>query len=168
MPTPSSMSSSRKPIQSPPGAPSAGTGPGDQSRLDSPPPPPPSLSDKSADPSMWQGPAGQGTPPTGQLEQVVIEHAMLAEQLLTSIGKMLPSFVPIAAQIQSSMRTGIMQALKAAAQSPQTSLAAGSAPPNPPPPPLPPQGAAPPGGPAGAMAPPPGQAAAAPAGAPQQ
>jgi hypothetical protein len=127
-------------------------GPLDGSRLDNPPQAPPSMSDKSADPSLWQSPVG--APPTGGLRDIVLEHAMLTEHMLKSLGQMLPSFAPIAAQMTDALRSGVTQALAHAEASPQTSLAAGSAPPSPAPPPLSGAGGAAPAG----LPAPPGQA----------
>ena len=129
------------------------------SRLDSPPPLPPSLSDKKAPDLATLSGNPQGTPPTGQLMQVVLEHAQLAEQILTSLGHMLPSFVPVAAQLIASMRLGVISSLKQSQGNPQQSLASGAGPAQPPQPPggAPPQAAAPPAGPGGVPAPP-GQA----------
>src|SRR5215472_5158943 len=129
------------------------------SRPDGPPPLPPSLSDKKADLATLQGPQ-VGAQPAGQLAEVVLEHDMLAEQLLISLGRMLPSFVPVAAQIQASLRMGVVQALKQATTSPGQSLAQGAGPSVPPQPPTPPGQAA--GG--GGMPPPPGPASPSPAG----
>lgn len=96
------------------------------SRLDAPPPLPPSLSDKNApDLSKLNG-TPSGTPPTGQLLQVVLEHANLAEQILTSLAHMLPSFVPVASQVIASMRLGVVGALKQAQGNPQQSLNQGA------------------------------------------
>jgi hypothetical protein len=99
----------------------------------------------------------QGTPPTGQLAQVVLEHAQLAEQILVSLSRMLPAFTPVAAQMQASLRLGVVKALKDATGNPQQSLASGAGPS------MPPAGQPPaPGGqpsPGGAMSPPPGAGA---------
>jgi len=125
------------------------------SRLDSPPPLPPSLSDKKAPDLSKLAGTPTGTPPTGQLMQIVLEHAQLAEQILTSIGHMLPSFVPVAAQIIASMRLGVVSSLKQASGNPTQSLASGAGPAQQPPPsgpagatggmPAPPSQAGPPG-----------------------
>jgi len=105
------------------------------SRLDGPPPLPPSLSDKKAPDLAKLAGTPSGTPPTGQLMQVVLEHAQLAEQILTSLGHMLPSFVPVAAQIIASMRLGVISSLKNSQGNPQQSLAQGAGPSQPAPPP---------------------------------
>lgn len=135
---------------------------GRPSRLDGPPPLPPKLSDKSAPDLDKLSGGASGTPPTGELMQIVLEHAQLAEQILTSLGHMLPSFVPVASQLIASMRLGVVSSLKQTAANPQQSLAAGAGSAQPP------QGAAPPSPsgapPTGGMPPPP--AAAPPAGGP--
>jgi hypothetical protein len=126
------------------------------SRLDGPPPLPPSLSDKKAPNLDTLSGGASGTPPTGELMQIALEHAQLAEQILTSLGHMLPSFVPVAAQLIASMRLGVVSALKQATSQPTQSLAAGAGPAQPPP-----QGA-------GSMPPPPAAAPQAGAGQPIQ
>ena len=130
------------------------------SRLDGPPPLPPSLSDKKAPDLAKLAGTPSGTPPTGQLMQVVLEHAQLAEQILTSLGHMLPSFVPVAAQLIASMRLGVISSLKNSQGNPQQSLAQGAGPAQPATQPPPDQGqqqGAP--APAGIAAPPQGQPA---------
>jgi hypothetical protein len=127
------------------------------SRVDGPPPLPPSLSDKKAPDLAKLAGTPSGTPPTGQLMQIVLEHAQLAEQILTSLGHMIPAFVPVAAQMIASMRLGIVSALKNAQSNPSQSLAQGAGPAQPPPPPAPPpQQAQAPAGPATTPGPPPG------------
>lgn len=125
------------------------------SRLDSPPPLPPSLSDKKAPDLAKLAGTPSGTPPTGQLMQVVLEHAQLAESILTSLGHMLPQFVPVAAQLIASMRLGVISSLKQAQANPSQSLAQGAGPAQPPAQAPPPQGGAP--GAAGVPPPPQGQ-----------
>jgi hypothetical protein len=129
------------------------------SRLDSPPPLPPKLADKNAPDLAKLAGTPTGTPPTGQLMQVVLEHAQLAEQILTSLGHMLPQFVPVAAQMIATMRLGVVSSLKGATQNPQQSLAQGAGPAQPPQPMQqgPPQGAPPPQGAAAIPSPPQGQ-----------
>lgn len=137
------------------------------SRVDGPPPLPPKLSDKQA-PNLdtLAGTSGGGTPPTGELMQIALEHAQLAEQILTSLGHMLPSFVPVAAQLIASMRLGVVKALKDTTANPQQSLAAGAGPSQSPQQPSPDQGGGAPGG--AGMPPPPAAAPPGGAGLPAQ
>ena len=113
-------------------------GPLTASKLDSPPPLPPRLSDPKAPDLARLSGQPTGTKPTGDMAQIVIEHGMLAENLLVSLARMLPSFAPISTQIITTLRAGIVQALQQAStpQGAQANLAAGAgpAPPVPPPP----------------------------------
>jgi hypothetical protein len=128
------------------------------SRVDGPPPLPPRLSDKRAPDLDTLSGGAKGTPPTGELMQIVLEHAQLAEQILTSLGHMLPSFVPVASQLIASMRLGVVSSLKQATSQPNQSLAAGAGPAQPPQPTPPDQNAGG-GGATGAGVPPPPAAA---------
>jgi hypothetical protein len=123
------------------------------SRVDGPPPLPPRLSDKKAPNLDTLSGGAKGTPPSGELMQIVLEHAQLAEQILTSLGHMLPSFVPVASQLIASMRLGVVSSLKQATAQPNQSLAAGAGPAQPPQPSTPDQNGG--GGAQGAGVPPP-------------
>jgi hypothetical protein len=144
------------------------SGPLVESRLDSPPPLPPRLSDRNAPDLAKMAGQPTGTPPSGGLAEVVVEHGMLAENVLVSLAKILPALTPLISQITASLRTGIVGALQNAGTpaGAQQSLAAGAGPVPPPPPPIPPQGgpgaAGPVGGPVPAAAPQPGGAGPAP------
>jgi len=145
------------------------SGPLSESKLDSPPPLPPKLSDKNAPDLAKLSGQPTGTSPTGGLAEIVVEHGMLAENVLVSLAKILPALTPLISQVTASLRSGIVSALQNSGtpQGAQQSLAAGAGPvPPPPTPPIPPQGgpgaAGPVGGPVPAAGAPPPQGGAGP------
>lgn len=95
------------------------TGPGDPGAgrvgLDSAPPPPPSLRTPDYSTLATNPTANpQGVPPGTQFLAMVAEQARLVEQGVEALAKMLPTFVPIAAQISAGVRGAVIQAMQAA------------------------------------------------------
>lgn len=113
------------PFQVGPGDPGAG-----KTDLNSPPPPPPSLrtpdySTLATDPQANP----QGTPPGTQFLAMVSQQASLVEDGVAGLAKMLPAFVPIAAQVSAAVRGAVIKAMQEMAGG---AGAAGGAPQQPP------------------------------------
>lgn len=90
--------------------------------LDSPPPLPPGL--RGGAPPAPAG-VGQLAPPGGapggegtQTAQAVIERAMIAERVLTSMVDILPALAPVMDTILGQLRAGVVRALQAGQGSP--------------------------------------------------
>lgn len=124
------------PLTVSPANPPEGGNPG----LDAPPPPPPGM--KTPDyTGLADNPQStpQGVPPGSQFLALVAQQAQLVESGAAQLAQMLPTFVPIAAQISSMIRQAVVSAMKATqANSGLVGGAPGGAPPAGAPPPGPP------------------------------
>ena len=95
-------------IQVGPGDPGAANG-----GLNVPPPPPPSM--RTPDYSGLadnQQSNPQGVPPGGQFLAMITQQAQLVEQGAAQLAQMLPSFVPIAAQVSQMIRQAVVTAMR--------------------------------------------------------
>lgn len=120
---------------------SPGAGKGD---LNGPPPAPPTQNTPDYSGLADKGNATpQGGPSMG-LIQIVAQQAQILDQGLKNLAAMLPTFVPIAAQMQGAIKTAVAMAIQ------QAGGGGGGAP-------APPPGAAPPPGVSSGGAPSPGQ-----------
>lgn len=96
------------PIQVGPGDPGAG-----KANLDGPPPPPPSLRTPDYS-SLASNPQAtpQGVPPGTQFLAMVAKQAQLVEDGVAALAQMLPTFVPVAAQVSSAVKGAVIQAMQ--------------------------------------------------------
>jgi hypothetical protein len=96
-----------------PATPGSGANPG----IDSPPPPPPGLQTPDYT-GLADNPQSnpQGVPPGTQFLALVTQQAQLVESGAAQLAQMLPTFVPIAAQISAMIRQAVVSAMKQIAQ----------------------------------------------------